>query len=153
MTDDNKSLDDVKKLVESPEAKPFKLKKLPSKSKLKRNFVHVLYIQDNGIIKPMNMPIEEGTTSIEGAARLATSGYILNYNGIPTVIQPAWSVEPFSKLASLDKAEKEGTLAVGQRLLANRIELGIIKAKKKLSGLMIFFGVIALIVIVYLLLS
>jgi hypothetical protein len=138
------------KLMESEKVKGVKLRKSPSKSKVKNNYIYVLYIQDNGEIKPMSVQVEEGTTAIDGIPRLATSEYRLTYKGKPAIIQPSWSVKPFSPVDHYEETVKEQMASQGYRLLLNRLEQGKLKAKKKLSGAAIFFIIIALIVIGYL---
>lgn len=157
MTDENNSIrDELKKLNEninnlanSGKTKEIKINKMPSKSKVKKGWVGILYVQNNGTIRPMKAPVEDSTTMIEGVPRLATPHYMLNYKGIPTIIQPEWSVEPFNPHQNQDEASRDKMLAAGYRLLANRIETGAIKSKKSISGLMIAGIVIAIVVAAY----
>ena len=139
----NKKFDE---LLASGKVKGFKIKGQASKSQVKKGYVQVLYIQENGVIRPIKAPIEEGTMSIEGAPRIATGDYMLSYNGKPTLILDSLSSEPYRQKKELDEAVRNSMLAAGYRLLANRVELGAIKAKKKMStGLII--GIIAALVI------
>ena len=137
-------------MVKSPEVKTIKPKKLGSKGK--KGYVNYIYIRENGVMDMVKVPIEEGTTSYDGSPRLATPEHVLNWKNVPTIIQPSWSCKPFSPAVNMEETAKEKMLSVGYRLLTNRQELGEIKPKKKVSGLVIFFIVIAIIVIGYLLL-
>lgn len=145
--DDLKKLNEnFDKLLASGKVKGVKLKGMPSKSQVNKGYIYTFYIRDNGVIAPMKVPIEEGTTVIDGAPRLATPEYMLSYKGKPALIQPAWSTKPFSKVESFEEAVKEKMLSVGYKLLANRIEQGAIKPKKKVSGAIIFAVIVALLI-------
>lgn len=142
----------IQVLLDSGKVKGIKPKKLGTSQK-KRGFVNYIYIRENGTIETMKFPIQEGTTMIEETPRIATPDYVLNWKGNPTIIQPAWSVKPFSPAENLEGSVKENMLAVGWRLLANRAEQGVIKPKKRISGMAIFLIIIAVLVIGYLILS
>ena len=145
--------DNFNKLLESGKIKGVKLKKTPSKFQAKNNWIYILYINENGEIKPMKQMIEEGTVMVEGIPRLATSEYRLSYLGKPAIILPAWSVKPFSPTDNYEETVKEQMTSQGYKLLLNRIELGGIKPKRKISGAIIFGIIIAIIVVGYLLLK
>jgi len=144
--------DNFSKLLESGKVKGVKAKKL-GKFQLKKGYVRYLYINENRDIKVMKVPIEEGTTTIEGIPRIATADYMMTWDGQPTIIQPAWSVKPFSPVDNYEETVKTQMSSAGYKLLLNRIEQGGIKPKRQIKGWMIFAGVIALIVIGYLLLK
>ena len=139
------------KLLESGKVKGIKASKL-GRSQKKKGYVNYIYIRENGTMETTKVPISEGTTFFEKTPRLATPEYVLNWKGQPTIIQPSWSSKPFSPVENFDKAEKEKMLSVGWRLLANRAELGEIKPKGKMSGMLIFIIIAVIGVIAYLLL-
>lgn len=144
----------LQKLLESPNAKKIRIKGMRiGRSQVKKNYVQIFYINDNREIAGKKVPIEEATAMLEGIPRLATTDYMLSYNGKPALIIPAWSVKPFSPVDSYEDAVKEKMTTAGYKLLLNRIEQGEIKGKKTLSGKVIFFGIAALLVIGYLVLS
>jgi len=160
MTDETNLKNEIKKLndnfnmlLESGKVKGFKPNKKLSKSDVKRNYTLAIVVGENREIKFMKVPISEGTTTIEGVPRLATTDYMLSYQGKPAMIIPEWSVQPFSPIQNYEEAVKNQMLSAGYKLLLNRIEQGEIKPKKKLSGALIFGIIIAIIVVGYLVLK
>lgn len=154
MEEDTTVRDELKKMNENMKqlidtGKPLKLKKLGKMAK-KKGFVQYLYIHENGEIEATKVPISEGTTAYEDAPRLATPDYLLSYKGTPTIIQPAWSSKPFSKVENFEETVKEKMLSAGWRLLALRAEAGDVKTKKKM-GMGVIIGILlALVVVGYL---
>lgn len=157
--EDKESLKDIMKknnellrrLIENPEVKNLKLKKLGRGAK-KKGYVNYLYIRTNGEIEPLKVPINEMTSLIEESPRLARPEEILSYKNTPTIIQPEWSSEPFSMVKSYEGTVRDKMLSAGYRLLALRAEQGNIKPKGKISGTAIFFIIVAILVVGYLLL-
>lgn len=152
--------EEISKLNENFEAlkKDGKIKKIkPNKklntSDLKHNGVLGVIIGENKEIRFEKLNIEDSTVTLNKVPRIATAEYLGTYKGKPAMIIPEWSAEPVSFLKNYEEAAKNKMLAVGYRLLLNRIELGAIKAKKQIKGWIIFAGIIALIVVGYLLLK
>jgi hypothetical protein len=145
--------DGIEKLLESKKAKKVRLPKRLSRNQAKSNWVYIIYINENLELNPMKHKIEEGTTIVEGIPRLATADFKLTYKGKPAMILPAWSVKPFSPVENYEGTVKEQMASAGYKLLLNRIEQGGMKTKKRISGTVIFFLVIGLIVVGYLLLT
>lgn len=142
----------LNKLLLSGDIKKLKLKKV-SKGQKKKGYINYLYIRTNGCIETMKIPSTEMTTLIEDSPRLARPEEILSYKGTPTIIQPEWSSQPFSMVQNYNQTVKDKMLSAGYRLLALRAEQGNIKPKRKLSGTVIFFLIVALLVVGYLVLS
>ena len=142
--------DNLEKLLTSGKIKGVKLKGTPSKAQVKKNYIYVLYIQDNLEWKPLRVPVEEGTAVVDGIPRLTTPHYRMSYKGKPAIILPAWSSEPYNPKKEYDETARSGMLSAGYKLLLNRIEQGKVTAKKGMSGWMMFLGLIALIVVGYL---
>lgn len=145
-------------VIEEGKKKKPKRFKLPRTAKLSNkqvrdNYITVLYINDNKEWVFKKAKIEEGTVMVEGSPRIVTAEHSMTYQGKPATIIPSYSSEPLLLKEHYEEAERNEMLSVGRKLLINRMEMGVIKAKKKLSGALIFFGIIALIVIAYLLLS
>ncbi len=141
----------LNRLVETTNSKPLKLKKL-GKVQRKKGYVNYLFIRTNGNMESLKVPVDEMTTFFEKTPRLARPEEILNYNGSPTIIQPEWSSKPFSMIDNYNKTVKEKYLSAGYRLLALRAEQGNIKGKKKMSGAVIIFIIVVMLVVGYLLL-
>lgn len=151
LQDLNKNL---KQFLDSGKAKKIKTPKKPSKSQVKRGYVYVYYINDNKEIEPMKVPVEEATTLIEKSPRLVSPEYMFSYKGAPAMILPSYSAEPIKNTWPTQKEVSErGLSSAGYRLLANRVELGQLKAKKKISGGMIFAIIIVVLIAGYFLLQ
>jgi len=140
----------LEKLVESGIAKPFTPPKKIRRWDLVKNYTLAIVIGENREIKFLKVPIDEGTAIINNCPRLATTDYILSYQGKPALIIPEWSVEPFSPTSNYEQAIRDKTLAAGWRLLSNKLEQGTIKPQMKLSGGMIFAIIVGLLLIGYL---
>jgi hypothetical protein len=160
MEEDNKNLkesvNEINKkfdtLISSGKVKGVKAKKL-SGSEKKKGYIRYLYISENKNIKAVKVPVEEGTTFFEGSPRIATPDYMLTWDGDPCIIQPGWSMKPFSPVDNMEQTIKDKMNAVGNRLLLNRIELGAVKSKKGIPGWMIIVGLLLLGGAAYLLLK
>lgn len=153
MTEDNTNLkDEVKnlnqkldQLIQSGKVKGVKVKKL-GKSEKKKGYIRYIYINENREIKAVKVPVDEGIAWFEGVPRIATTDYMMNMDGDPTIIQPSWSVEPFSPVANYEQAVRDKMTAAGYRLLLKAIKEGEVKPKKKISGLIIL-GIIAAVLV------
>lgn len=131
------------------ELKKEKAFKLPgkarlSKSKLKKNYAIVAFINENKQVTFTKEQIKEGTIIKDGCPYIATPEYMLHYNGKPLIIQPSWSVEPFSSQRSMEEAAQEKRLSVGYRLLLNAMKSEVIAAKKKMNIVFVIIGLIVL---------
>ena len=156
MKDELKKLNsNFEQLLASDKIKKFKL---PSKGKLskrdlKNNMATVIAIGENREIKFIKTAISEGTINFEGIPRIATTDYMLSYQGKPAIILPSWSVRPFSPVESYTQEVKDKMTAAGYKLLLNRIELGKVADKKKFGNWWIIPLILGVIIIGYLILS
>jgi len=118
--------------------KPFRLPfgKKVSNGQAKKNYVTILKINDNGTITFDKEKISEQTTMIDGVPRLATTNHVLYFKGKPMIVQPSWSVEPFSPKQHFKESLEIGSNKVGYELLLSRMKMvGVEGNKKKMSGL------------------
>lgn len=160
MEEESSLKDEIRRLNENFESvkKEGKVKKMkPNKklnnSDLKKNNVLGVIVGENKELRFEKLTIQDSTVTVNKVPRIATAEYLATYRGKPAIIIPEWSAEPISFQKQYEQAARDKMLAVGYRLLMNRIELGAIKAKKAIKGWVIFAGIIALIVVGYLLLS
>ena len=158
--EDSTLKDEIKKLNDrlgeievSDKGKPFKPKKKITKSDAKKNVVMAVIVGENKEFKFEKLAIEDGTVTYNKIPRLATAEYLGTYQGKPAMILPEGSTRPISFHQVYEEDAKDKMLAAGYRLLINRIELGAIKAKKKIQGWLIFVGILVVIVLGYLLLK
>ena len=106
-----------------------------------QGFVGIWKINENGFITPSKAKIEEQTVMIDGIPRLATPEYVLRYKKgfrtFPLIIQPSWSVEPFSPTRSYNQSMLNGSNAKGYKLLMNRMKLDTVgKLKGQMGGML-----------------
>ena len=125
------------KLIEEKKVKKWKLPmsgKLSKKQK-KQGYVTYILIRNSGHMDFTKAPIDESTTLIEGIPRIATPDDILrDAKGNPFIIQPEWSVKPFSRIDAYSEDIKNQTLAAGFKLLLNTMKKDALELKKKSSG-------------------
>lgn len=140
-----------KKLLESPDSKVIKPKKL-SRSEKKKGFVNMITLGENNEMDMVKVPVDEMTTTYDKVPRLAKPVHVYNWKGTPTIIQPLYTVEPVSPELLLEKAERDKTLSVGFKLLTNRQEMGEIKGKKGMPPWLIWVIIIGIVGVAYFLL-
>lgn len=144
----------VGELEEEREVKKIKPFKLPwnariGKMSLKKNWATVIKINENRGVSITKEPIESQSFMVDKVPRLATAEYILNYKGRPLMIQPSWTVEPFSPSKSLLQSLADGSNKVGYQILLERMKAGALLAKKKFTMGAGIFGAIVLAIIGY----
>lgn len=147
--------DEIKKLKEKindEEPKKNKKFKIPFKGKLnkknlKDNYITYIFIKNNRDTDIFKAQIDEATTLIKGVPRIATTDDIIYYQGKPLIIQPEWSVKPFSPSQNYESTVQEKLTSAGYALLMNRMQKEAIQTKKKMNGWLIII-IIAVIAIV-----
>jgi len=143
----NEKLDDVKKKKKDKRESfwiPWKGK--VGRMKAKKGWATYMIIQENGNIKFEKHPIEEQTVVVDGTPRIATPEEVLYYKNKPFIIQPSWSVKPFSPTENLKETVNKEYSSHGYKLLLNRMQNEAIKPKRSMSwavGLLIVAAVIA----------
>ena len=157
--EDNKTLreeiQELKDLVvaeKKVKIKPFKIpfRGRVNKKKARDGWVTIQKINDNRRVTWERQKIEEQTIIVDGVPRVLTADEVLfDHKGSPLVILPSWSVKPFSPTDNYSGTIQDGYATQGYRLLMNRMKNEIITAKKKMSGMMIFGGLILLVAIGY----
>jgi len=103
--------------------------------KAKKGWVGVLKINENGVIDPKKFEISEQTIDVDGLPRLATSEYVLKwkvgFKTYPIIIQPSWSLEPFSPKKNLQESLQNGTNVNGWKIIYNKMKSSAVEVKKK----------------------
>jgi hypothetical protein len=142
------------KLTQMVEEGKAKKQKLPfsarlSNVKAKKGWVTIQYINENLTQEFFKVPIDEMTTLVKECPRLALPEHMLLYKGKPWIIQPAWSVMPFSANKNYEEAVKDNMTTSGYRILLNRIKNDAIKAKKSLPGWIWLAGLVGIGLLIY----
>ncbi len=148
-------LDRLIELTENQKAKKFRLPlgaRLFAKMKAKKDYVIVQYIKTNGNVVFKMVPIKDNTTMINEVYHEATAGDILRYKGLPLIIQPEWSITPFSPRTHMKETVAEGKLSSAEKYIINRIKMDLVKKTKfnvKAVGILIFILIGAAIILSY----
>ena len=101
-----------------------------SKLSLKKNYVTVMYIKDNKSVDFIKVPIDQETITLDGLPRASSADYVLSYKGKPLIIQPSWSIAPFSPTENISDTEKAQLSAKARKLVFTKMKNDIIVPKK-----------------------
>jgi hypothetical protein len=123
--------------------------RLPSKAKVrgkraKENYVTILKINENKNVEFIKEKVQDQTILVDGIPRILGAEYVMNYKRSPLIILPNWSVEPFSPYKSYQSSLDNGSNSAGYRLLMNRMQSEALKIGKKIGGLGIGIGALAI---------
>ena len=124
-------------LGKAKEIKKFKMPgvvKLP-KSKIKKNWVTAIMINENRTMDAIRVPVEDGTIKIDGIPRIATTDHIISWRGKPVVILPSWSIKPFSPEENYEKSVREQMTTTGRKLVIAKMKRDTIDPKKGSFGM------------------
>lgn len=136
----------MNKLTEKEEKKkkPFKIpwSKKINKAQSKKNYVTILYVKENGDCHFIKEIINQQTVMVEGIPRIATSDVVLRYKSNPLIIQPSWSVKPFSPADNYNDTERDKMNTKGYKLLLNIMKQEAIKKTPNFSWALIIIGLL-----------
>ena len=119
-----------------------------------KGYVTVMKINENGFIDFLKEKIVEQTTMIDGVPRLATPEYVLHWKKNPVIIQPSWSVKPYSPEVMSKESLNDGSNTKGYEILMARMKSDTTGVKPQVGGMMKWIIGIALAAIVgYVLIS
>ena len=141
---------EIKKLLEEQDKSKAKNFVLPwkakvGKAKVRKNWATLCYINDNKEATFKRVQIDEQTTLVDGSPRLARPSDMLTYKGKPFIIQPSWSVEPFSPSKNQSETEQKQMSSNGYKLLLNKMKKEVISTKKQISGVVVFVIIVVII--------
>jgi hypothetical protein len=143
----------VGKLAEGGEKKPREFK-LPFSKRVKgasakKNYATVMLIQENGEVTFKKEKIDNQVIHIDGVPRIATGDMVLRYKKNPMIIQPSWSVKPFSPTENYADTEKQNLNVKGYKLLMTIMKQEAISKKTSFGWGLAILGLIIAGVIVY----
>jgi AAA15 family ATPase/GTPase len=113
-----------------------------------KGYVTVMKINENGFLDFQKEKIVEQTTMIDGIPRLATPEYVLHWKKNPVIIQPSWSVKPFSPEVMSKSSLLDGSNTKGYKILMARMKSDTVGTKAPMGGMMKWIIGIALAAIV-----
>ena len=124
---------------------PLKSRMLSRKKKQEGNVVF-MNIGENKSVTFIKAPIQDGVALVNGIPHVVEPEDILFWkNKLPIVIQPQWSIKPFSSKDHFKEATSSGQGTVGWEYIMNYIYRTQIKIKKAMSIGLIIFLVVAVI--------
>jgi len=135
-------------LTEEPPKKSKLVRKIKTSTmKKKNNWVTIISINENKSFKIEKQQIKGQSVIVDSVPRLATGEYLLNFGREPVLIIPSWSVKPFTPSEDYGRSLADGSNTAGYRILLERMQSGVLAAKKKLSlgvgiGVLIIVGVV-----------
>jgi len=141
-----------------PEKKPKKFnipffKRINAKQ-ASQNYVTVIKINENGFLDFKKEKIVEQTIIVDGIPRLATPNYVLHYKKNPCIIQPSWSVRPFSPEDAVKESLNDGSNTNGYKILMARMKSDSLGSKPQVSGMVKWvIGIIFAVIVGYALLT
>ena len=128
--------------------------KLPSKvrkkKKIKQNYAVVAFIRNNGYVDFTLAPIVNDAIYIKQTDKYypATADYIMRHKEYPMLIQPEWSIEPFSAKKHFTETELEGKVSSPQKFLIkvmNEANSDILQKKSMGGKMLIIVGVLVVV--------
>ena len=157
LTDEIKELKEIitkteeEKVVKEKKHKPFKIpyKAKISKPKARKNYVTVMLVNENGNIDFTREQIVDQSVMVDKVPRIATADVVCQYKGKPMIIQPSWSVKPFSRTDHYIETELQMLNTKGYKVLMDRMKKEALQAKKAISWWLIIGGLLLLGVVVY----
>lgn len=138
----------LEQLTEVPQKKSKLIRKMKTtQQKKSNNWVTIIKINENKGIKIEKQQIRGQSVIVDDVPRLATGEYLLNFNKEPVLIVPSWSVKAFTPSEDYQRSLADGSNTAGYRILLERMQSGVLAAKKKLSmgvaiGVLILLGVV-----------
>jgi len=112
---------------------PFKGKVSPKKASL--GYVTIMKINENGFVDFKKEKIKEQTVMVDGIPRLAAPDYVLHWKKNPIIIQPSWSVKPFSPEEQFNKSLNDGSNTKGYPILLARMKSDTTGGKKPMGNM------------------
>lgn len=151
----NMNFQKLEQISDKQKKRNFKLpwKANVGKAKVKDNWITILLVKSNRNIKFLKGQIIEHTVMVDDQPYLSTTDAVLYYKGKPFVIQPEWSVYPFIPHRHFKQTRDAKELAVGHRLMLNRMKSEQVKQKKGISMGMIIIIILLILGGLYYLIS
>ena len=116
------------------------------KGKLKKGWIGILKIDENGNFSGEKQKLEGSTIMTKGGTYHATDGReVLFWEGkFPVIIQPTWRTNPLK----VKKEEKEKNETYGQKYIRARMLGDVIKVKTKGGSIIIWLAIGAVVIYV-----
>jgi len=139
-------LKEIKEKLSKNDAEQSSFKKLPKPFKIPftkrvrpkqaaQNYVTVIKVNENGFIDFKKEKIVEQTIIVDGIPRLAMPEYVLHYKSNPVVIQPSWSVKPYSPSEAAQASLDDGSNIKGYKILMARMKSDTIGNKTQMGNM------------------
>ena len=142
---------DEEKVVKPKKPRQFRIpgRAKINRNKAKKNYATVMIVNENGNVDFVREQIVDQSIMVDKVPRIATADVVCQYKGKPLIIQPLWSVKPFSRADHYMETERQMLNTKGYKVLMDRMRKEALQAKKALSWWLIIGGLILLGVVVY----
>jgi len=107
-----------------------------SKGNIKRNWINIIYIQDNKNLRILKAPIDENIIMIDNIPHTVDVGDIFLHKNKPTIIQPSWSIKPLSPEQNKKETSEAGNNTLGWEYIMNYLKKTEIKSQKNIGVMM-----------------
>ena len=127
-------LDKLIKAFESEEREEEKRRfKIPLRLRLqkmlftRKKYLLIMLIRSNESVLFKKVAPEDNTYKVGDTIYDASADYVLRYKRYPLIIQPEWTMKPFSTKDNFKEAVEEGTLTSTEKVIIARIEKDMVK--------------------------
>jgi len=149
-----KELTDKKQIEEISFWNKWKFWENLTRGNIKRNWVQIIYIQDNKNLRILKAPIDENVIMIDNIPHTINAGDVFLHKRKPTIIVPSWSLKPLSPEQNLKDTKEAGNSTLGWEYVMNKMKKDMIKNVKNMGVMVwIIVGVIGIGGIYYLIKS
>lgn len=133
-------------------SKPFKFPwgiRSKRKTLAKKNKALIVYLRNNRNVEFKIANIEYGLAMFDEKYYDAAVAGFFNYNGMPVIVQPEWSLKPITDQHYFETLEKKG-LADPQQIIIRAMQVAIAQQKKGFGGswIWLIIGGIAVVFII-----
>lgn len=128
---------DKKELQETSLWSKWKFWESVNRGQVKKNWVQIIYLQDNKNIRILKAQIDENIIMIDNIPHTIDAGDIFLHKNKPTIIVPSWSIKPLSPSQNIKDAKDAGNSTLGWEYVMNYLKKTEIKAVKNM-GVMVW---------------
>lgn len=116
-----------------------------NKREIKKNWIQIIFIQDNKNLRILKAPIDENVIMIDNIPHTIDAGDIFLHKNKPTIIVPSWSIKPISPSQNIKETKDAGNSTLGWEYIMNYLKKTEIKAVKNMGiAIWVIVGLLAI---------
>ncbi len=116
-----------------------------SKRQMKKNWIQIIHLSDNKVMRIMKAQIDENIIMIDNIPHKVDASDVFLHKGKPTIIQPSWSIKPLSPTQNLQETKEAGNSTLGWEYIMNYLKKTEIKSIKNMGTMVWVIGGIVVI--------